>query len=144
MNEVNEATIFEEGNVKITNLRAIVGSKTFVISKITSVSIVSKHDGPGFIPIFLIVVAFLIGFASLAVFLALPDKNLFVFSMLFGGIILALFPFGLAIHTINGSKLVYSVVFGTSSGDINVQQSYDKVHIQKIVDAINDAIVYQG
>jgi hypothetical protein len=36
---MEEETIFEEGDARITNLRAIISGKTFAMSNITSVSL---------------------------------------------------------------------------------------------------------
>src|SRR5436190_16751771 len=49
MNDMSETTILEEGKVKITNLRAIIGTKTYPISNITSVNLITKplSFGPG-------------------------------------------------------------------------------------------------
>ena len=38
MTETIETSILEEGNVKITNLRAIIGTKTYAMSNVTSVN----------------------------------------------------------------------------------------------------------
>lgn len=37
MQESDEVTILQEGNVKITNIRTIIGSKTYQLSNIDSV-----------------------------------------------------------------------------------------------------------
>lgn len=46
MDDTAETTILEEGNVKITNRRAIISSKTYSLSDITSVKRVAELLDP--------------------------------------------------------------------------------------------------
>lgn len=47
MNDISETTVLEERNVKITNLRAIIGTKTYPMSNITSVNLSTKSPSWG-------------------------------------------------------------------------------------------------
>ena len=52
MNDVSEITILNDGNVRITSLRAIIGLQTYAMPKITSVNM--RFNEPKlFLPVFL-------------------------------------------------------------------------------------------
>ena len=54
MANTGETTILEEGGVKITNRRAIIGLKTYAMANITSVSMTYRNDRGGIIPTILL------------------------------------------------------------------------------------------
>ncbi|OGC81519.1 MAG: hypothetical protein A2V81_04430 [Candidatus Abawacabacteria bacterium RBG_16_42_10] len=56
-----------------------------------------------------------------------------------GGLILLIW----GIASANNAKPTFAVRIGTAGGESNVLESSDSEHIQKIVDAMNKAIVYR-
>ena len=131
MTDVIENTILEDGNIKITNLRAIMGSKTYAMSNVTSVSLV-KRD-PSSAPILWAIVGVLFVLISF-----------FSFRDFYGCFLLGLL---LAVGGVLGArnaKPTYLVQIGSASGEMKLLGSTDKAHIKKIVDAMNEAIVRRG
>lgn len=131
-----ERVVLKEGNVQITNKRAVLGSKTYSMANITSVSnhIVQPNR------VFPIV---LIGLGALAVFLFLwmlligqPVPSVLVLGLFLGG------GGFLWIFVVGGPK--YVVRIGSASGEVNALFSKDKDLINRIVKAINDAIVMRS
>ena len=49
-----------------------------------------------------------------------------------------------AVTVARNPKTVYIVKIGSSSGEKNVLESYDREYIKRIVDAMNEAIVRRG
>jgi hypothetical protein len=131
MNEVSEMTILEEGNVKITNLRAIIGTKTYAMSNVTSVNLSKKTESNA--PVFLILGGILIGIIGLT---NVRDYM--------GCLILAVLLVGGGILASKTAKPTYMVQIGSSSGESNILESQDADHIKRIVASMNDAIVRRG
>jgi hypothetical protein len=131
MNEVSETTILEEGNVKITNLRAIISTKTYAMSNVTSVNLSKKSDSNA--PLFLILGGILLGM------IGLTNVRDYI-----GCLILAVLLVGGGILASKTAKPTYTVQIGSASGESNILESQDVDHIKRIVDAMNDAIVRRG
>lgn len=129
-----EKIIYEKRNIKITNLRAIFGDKTYAMSNITSVEKGSIAPSGGF-SFFFTLFGVIIG---LLAFLATPSMRgpiwLLAGLMLIGGIGTMLM----------GSKTEYYVQFASSAGEIKAHTSDDEAEIKQIVEAINQAIIQKG
>ena len=132
-----ETTIYEDGDIKITNLRAIFGAKTYAVSNISAVEMRSKAPSP-----FPALIGLLGGVLLL---LSLPsffnnrtwDNN---WTLLVIGLILIFF----SVMSIRAAKTEYTIAFSSSSGEIKAFQSYDKEEIDEILQALNDAIIQKG
>lgn len=127
----SEMTIYEEGGVKITTARAVLGGKTYAMSNITSVSMSSEVESAGCITFGLI-----IGGAAVIIW------GVAVGEWLMAGIGLVMAVGGFYLN--RGEKTKYTVRIGSSSGEADALTSYDQAEIQKIIDAMNDAIVRRG
>jgi|SRR6185503_8035572 hypothetical protein len=131
MTHVSEIHILKEKDVKITNERAIIGTKTYAISDITSVSM-DVNEPKLFLPIFFIVTA-----AVCSVLVALSDMREYS-ECLEAGIYLGIA--GL-LFFIFSQKTKYSVRIRNASGELKVLEAVDRGHVERIVKAMNAAIV---
>jgi len=132
MTELNETTILQEGLVKITNLRTVVGTKTYPISDITSVNITKQEKSKR--P-FLVVIG-----GILLVIWAMLDQTA-QFAELFNigiAIIVASITFFIL------AKPTYTVQIWSASGESNILRSTDQSYVQRIVGAMNQAIASKG
>lgn len=127
-----ETTYYQDGNITVTNARAVLGSKTYAMANITSVSMgeIPANRTPG------IVIA-LIGLAILACSASGGSDGI---AGIIGGLVVAGFGAFLAYAV----KTQYVVKIGSASGESNALTSNDREYIQKIVNAINEAIIKRG
>jgi hypothetical protein len=124
MNDAGEIIILEEGNVKITNRKAIVGMKSYPISDIVSVGITRDATMVGCLIVALII----------------------------GGLLLVLFSYRAAAFIFLGAAAVvallaqpnYIVQIRSMSGSADVLHSIDRDYLTRIVDAINRALAYES
>jgi hypothetical protein len=131
----DETVILETGTIKITNVRAVFGSKTYAVSNITSVD--AKAISPsGCAPIALIVIG--AGFGISAAFRASTTDSWWV-TLLIGVAFMAL-----GFRTAAKAVEDYSVNLTTAGGEVTAYQSKDKAEIQKIVAALNEAMIKNG
>ncbi len=124
MENQSETQFYNDGSVTVTQSRFVTRSKTYAMRNISSVHIFEikkSRVGP--------IVMFLMG---------LP----FLFSgdVFWIGLIIIV----LAILWLFGIKNEYAVRISTNAGEANSILSQDKIYIQKIVNALNNAIVYRG
>ena len=119
---MEETEFFRYEDVSVTNSRFIVASQTFAMSNITSVKAsVDKPNRAG--PIIFIVIGVL----------ALAGKP----------------EFGLALMAIGVvwwflQKTYYHVALTTAGGETKALTSTQREYIDKVVHALNDAIVHRG
>lgn len=133
MQDLSEITLLKEGDVKITNLRAIVGTKSYAIKNIASVRM-QVNEPKLFLPIFFMLIA---GFCSGLLALA----NIQDFSHLLTTFIyLSISTFLLFIFS---RKTKYSVRVKSSAGELNILQANDRKQAERIVNAMNQALVLQ-
>jgi hypothetical protein len=134
-----ENFFFQEGRVKISKLRFVVGNKTFAMSGITSVEL--ERIFPALlVPVGLFICGAIFCYVGCAhggspmygVALFMTKVGLLFFGL--GGIILAL----------RCHKYKYSVKLNTSGGEVRSFISRDKRLIARIVDALNEGIIQRG
>jgi Family of unknown function (DUF6232) len=131
MTLVSEINILKENNVKITNLRAIIGTKTYAISDIASVSM-DVNEPKLFLPVFFTVIA-----GVCLVLIALSDMREY------SGCLNTSLYTGTAglVFFIFSRKTMYSIcIIGSTAVEIKVLESFDKEHVERIVKALNAAI----
>lgn len=119
-----ENQFYHDGVVTVTQSRFVTQSKTYAMRNISSVHIFEiqkSRVGP--------IIMILLGFP-----------------FLFSGEIfwLGLIIIASAILWLFYIKNEYAVRISTNSGEANSILSKDRIYIQKIVDALNDAIIYRG
>ena len=130
MTHLSEINILKEKDVKITNQRAILGTKTYAISEIASVSI-DVNEPKLFLPIFFIVIA-----GVLSVLIAVSDMREYSECLNTGMYI------GIAgsVLFILSRKTKYNVRIKNASGEMKVLEAFDKDHVERVVKALNEAI----
>jgi hypothetical protein len=124
--EINqpEKTFYQDQHVTVTQSRFIARGKTYAMRNISSVSIF-KIEKSKTMPIIVAVIGILLLFGD-------DTKT-------FGGILAVI---GI-IWTLT-LKDTYSVRISTNAGEANSLVSKDQTYIQKIVNALNDAIIHRG
>ena len=132
MAEVNETTILQEGLVKITNLRTLIGTKTFFMSDITSVQLTKQAKSYWS---FLLVIG-----GILLLLWSNNDQSLQLAEFFNIGIVLVVVGAILVIL----AKASYTVQIESAAGTSNILKSTDQNFIQRIVEAMTKAIALKG
>lgn len=140
-----EKIIYEREAIKITNLRLVFGEKTYAISTISSVELVTLQPSPtlaglmmgGGIFMFIIALTTIIPKGSSYSHASAYNPNWFLL-----GIGLLIAAAGFAIY--RSLAPTYVVKFASTAGAVEAYNSTDKTKIQPIVDAINEAIIQKG
>jgi|SRR5215207_8841299 len=132
-NVTEEKVIYEKSDIRITNLRAIFGDKTYAISNIISVTKKERTNLSAFLPVAIIVLG--IAFISFAFFNEVINWTAIWFGvfMVIGGYFVAMLL-----------KTEYFVQIGTASGEEQAYKSKSIVKVTDIVRAINQAMIQQG
>ena len=147
---MSENTFYQDGSVLITNTRAVLGAKTYAMANITSVSMkVIPADYTisivvGLIGLFITACA---GCVSLFGFAGLDLNSSSSAGPLVLGVVIGLFGvcgIGAGIALAFLAKPTYAVRIGSASGEGNVLASKDRDYIQKIITAMNEAIIKRG
>lgn len=120
----NETTFYQDSLVTVTQSRYITQSKTYAMRNISSVHVFEIEKSKA-VPILMIL-------------LGLP----FLFSGIFFWIGLILI--GLGILLLFNIKNEYTVRISTNAGEADSTISKDKEYIQKIVNALNEAMIHRG
>jgi hypothetical protein len=132
MNGSRETTILQEGLVKVTNLRTLIGTQTYSISEITSVNLTKQARS--YRPFWLVIAGIL-----LILWANLDETRQFV--EFFGiGLLLVVIGSTLFIR----AKPTYAVQIGSPTGELSILSSSNISFIQEIVKAINNAIAQRG
>jgi len=120
-----EKTFFQYEDVTVTNARFMVASQTFAMNNITSVK-ASREDPKRLWPIVLIVVG---------VLLAVAGSTNMAIGLVIGGA-------GAAWLLLQ--KTMYHVMLTTAGGETSALSSKEREYIEKVVQALNEAIVARG
>jgi uncharacterized protein DUF6232 len=132
MAELKETTILQEGPVKITSRRTIVGTITYQMAQIKSVHVTRR--GKNMKPLLGILPGLFFITWSL---LDQTSQFMEFFNIGIAFIVVSLTLVWLA-------KPTYAVEIGNSSGDDSILRSTDRSFIQRIVDAMNTVIARRG
>lgn len=124
LQSTGETTFYKDINVIVTQSRYVTQSKTYAMRNISSVHVFEIIKSRRF-PLILIVIGILLLFSG--------DTRIVgtIFAVI-GAVILFL------------TKNEYTVRISTNSGEANSIISKDKIYIQKIVNALNQAIIHRG
>lgn len=140
-----EITYYQDKNTLVTNMRAILNSKTYAMAHINSASL-------GEVPpnrILGIIMA-LFGLGSLISRLSMIFKAHYSNRIVFYGaffdlnIIIMMVIVGIGIFLAIFAKPKYAVKIGSASGESKAFISADQALVQKIVDSIHQAIIKRG
>ncbi|GIV87342.1 MAG: hypothetical protein KatS3mg054_1371 [Chloroflexus sp.] len=128
---IPETIYYQDENITVTNTRAIFGTKTFAMANIASVSMVEipPNRGPA-------IAAALGGLLFACICMALDGRWLSLIVLVLG--------IAIAIAIAVSVKPTYAVRIASTSGESNVLTSKDREYIQKIVNAVNEAIIRRG
>lgn len=129
MNQIEEVTILEANNVKVTNQRAVIGTKTYSLSDDVSAGIVKDRSMVGCLMGALITGALITGLLSFAN----PE-----ISSAFR--IAAAILFGAAIIVAVLAQPNYILQITSGSVKADVLQSMDRDYLEAIVDAIDQVV----
>jgi hypothetical protein len=129
---VSENTYYQDGAVTVTNARAVLAGKTYAMANITSVSMAMRPANRG------------VGIAVALVGLAIAACSAAAGSDASVGILFGILALGAGIALAVMAKPSYIVRIGSASGEADGLVSKDKEHIQKIVNAMNEAIIKRG
>jgi uncharacterized integral membrane protein len=149
MDDLSETIILETDNIRITNRKAMVGWKTYEISKIMSVSLEEKNlssvAGKSLVIISLItlVIGILSCLAALSIrfisviqdFSDWPRINVHFLVAVVGLLFIYLGSIGW-----DSDKPTYIVQIETASGTSKILKAKDKDYVERIIKAINEAI----
>ncbi len=130
---MSEVSYYSDTAVTVTNARAVLGGKTYAMANITSVSMGEKPANrmPG------------IALAVLGLVIAACGGS--VGGNQAGlGIVIGLLVLAAGIALVVMTKPSYIVRIGSASGEADGLVSKDKEYIQKIVTAMNEAIIKRG
>ena len=119
---MDEKTFFEYEDVKVTNTRFITGGQTFAMSNITSVKAFEQKPKR------------LFGILALVIGLGIAIQSPVI------GILIAASA-GLYLYL---QKTVFHVMLSTSGGESSALKTFQRDYLNKIVSALNDAIVHRG
>ena len=131
MHDVTEITLLKEGNVRVTNLRVVIGAKSYELSNIAAVR-VHENEPTLFIPIFLLLVA-----APCLSLIALTDLD-DLSHYLTTGFYIIITTFLLFLFS---RKTKYSVRIRSSVGEIKIWEANDRERAERIVSAMRQALV---
>lgn len=141
-----EKVYYQDSNVTITNARAILSGKTYAMANITSVSATVRPPNR----LWAIVFA---GSGLCCIMAGLATSLFEVYAVglesagVGGGVVgLVLGGIGVAIGVLMwiATKAFYRVTVGSASGEVHALESHDKEYVQKLVAAMNQAIIERG
>ena len=119
---MDEKTFFEYEDVKVTNSRFITGSQTFAMSNVTSVkAFEQKPKRLGGIVVLLI---------GLAVAVNTPIVGLLIAAI--------------AGYYLYKQTTMYHVMLATAGGETSALKTNQCEYLNKIVNALNEAIIHRG
>jgi hypothetical protein len=119
---MDEKQFFSYEDVKVTNARFVNGSQTYAMSNITSVkSFVQKPSRVGGIIVLVI---------GLAIAMNTPVVGLLIAA-------------AAAVYLFQ-QKTKYHIMLATAGGEVSALTTHQFDYLQKVVAALNEAIVYRG
>ncbi|MDQ3007636.1 MAG: DUF6232 family protein [Chloroflexota bacterium] len=130
MQNVTEKPVLKVGTVKITNLRAIFGMKSYELSNITSASLQAQEPNL-FLPVF-----FTIILAVISALVAISDLGEYAQCLrvgLYAGIAGMLF-------LLLSRKAKYRVLIQNPVSELIVLETDDREYAERVVTALNNAI----
>jgi len=126
----DERTYYRDSNVTVTSTRAIFGTKTYAMANVTSVTLREDNPNKG-VGCVLLVIG---GVISLATLLFYPTT----------AAIIACVTVVLAIAAGTSQKRTYWVRVDSASAESDALSSPNREYVEKIVKAVNQAIIDRG
>lgn len=119
---MEEKTFFEYEDVKVTNARFISGSQTYAMSNVTSVK--AFEDKPKRFGGILVLIV------GLAIAVNTPVVGLLIAAA--------------AGYYLYQQKTTFHVMLATAGGEVSALKTYQREYLNRVVAALNDAIVHRG
>lgn len=119
---VNEQTFFQHEDVLVTNTRFVNGGHTYAMSNVTSVKAFEQKP-KRFWGIVLLIIG--LGIAL---------------DYVFPGLLMA----GAAGYSLHRQKTRFHVMLATASGEVSALSTHQREYLDKVVSAVNQAIIYRG
>lgn len=135
-----EIPIYSQGEIKVTNLRAVFGEKTYAISNISAVeteTVAPSSFGGALLAIGILMVIF-------AIPSFLPSQNALQSGPKVTLLLLGLLLLVAGFLSMRAAKSSYTVKISTSSGEVKAYTSDNKELIKNIVESVNQAIIQKG
>jgi hypothetical protein len=120
---MEERTFFEYEDVKVTNARFVSGGQTYVMNNVTSVK--PFEQKPSRLGGVLVLLAGLIIMAG-------------------ASFMLGLLVTAAAAFYLYQQKTIYHILLATSAGETKALKTYQRDYLNRVITALNDAIVYRG
>jgi hypothetical protein len=133
-----ETTIYQQGEVHITNLRAVFHTKTYAISNITSVDS-QRIEASGCAPAFLVILGIFLALFGIGAATGRNGDAGDIVMIIIGAVMV----FGGA-YVSRTAKPTYAVNLTTAAGEVKAYTSADETTIKNIVEALNNAIIQKG
>ena len=122
---MEERTFFEHEDVKVTNSRFITGGQTYAMHNVTSVKSTKKEPNrTGGMVVFLLGLALAVGS---------PENPVFGVILIIG-----------AAYYLYQQKTTYHIMLTTSGGETSALTTHQPEYLNKVISALNEAIVYRG
>ena len=131
-----EQTYFDERNVKVTNVRAVIGSNTYAMNNIDTVQMTKAQPS---LALMILLVVFGVALILIGILADIGEEIIrWILLVMIGP---AFIFIGGGMYYERQQKESYSVRISSTSGEQNVLTSTDTAFILSVVDAMNDAIV---
>ncbi len=127
-----ETTYYEQGSIKVTSARAVFGNTSYALANITSVAAGTISPSVG-----LYIGMVIVGVGIIAYGFTVKNSGYVCWG---AGAVLAVAGVIMA----RAQKNTYVVKIGTAGGEQRASMSQDRAEVDKIVAALNDAIVKRG
>ena len=141
---MNEPSLYQDNSVFITKTRAVIGGTTYAVSNVTSVAMVvippNKTIAIALISVGLVTAASGICLASLS----FAERQLGVSPTEICLVTAGLGALLTGIYLALAAKPSFAMRFSSAGGETNVFTSKNRDYIQKLVNAMNQAIVARG
>ena len=140
MSAGQETIYLQDRNVLITNTRAIMAGHTFAMANVTSVSMTSNTASP--LPVLISLGVGAVGAMYGSIYAAVASLSLW--PLFLGPVCCAALVILGWLLLSSETMITYAVRIGSSGGEANVLASKDQAYVQRIVDAMNEAIIQRG
>jgi hypothetical protein len=124
--QMSEQIFFEQGNVKVTNARFVVSSRTYAMNGVTSVK--SNVVPP----------------SRTGALIAIGIGILIVFAAEGASKILGLAIAAAGAWFLSQQKSTHSVYLSSASGEVQALSDTDATFINSVVQALNEALIHRG
>lgn len=120
---MEERTFFEYEDVRVTSARFINGGQTYAMNNVTSVKPYEKKPSR------------VGGVIVLVIGIAIMINNSFMIGLIISAA---------AAYYLYQQKTIYHILLSTSAGETTALVTYQREYLNRVIAALNDAIVHRG